>query len=198
MKSARIWVTMLMSVLLQPASAQSLSGFGETAELPAHRTLMAHRAEAKLTPFVSDGCSGGMSDIWTATAAQFPAWAENQGEKPPWEACCVAHDRLYHAANGATEAGQSYDARLRADEELRACVLSQSAQDRDTLAVRYGLSVETIDYTYKGIAQGMYLAVRLGGGPCSGLPWRWGYGFPDCSILRHLRPNDPAETAISE
>ena len=26
----------------------------------------------------------------------------------------------------------------------------------------------------------MYDAVRIGGMPCTGSPWRWGYGWPGC------------------
>ena len=33
---------------------------------------------------------------------------------------------------------------------------------------------------YAAIAELMYRAVRIGGIPCSGLPWRWGYGWPEC------------------
>jgi hypothetical protein len=37
-----------------------------------------------------------------------------------------------------------------------------------------------VGFIYQGIADLMYRAVRLGGIPCSGLPWRWGYGWPAC------------------
>ena len=33
---------------------------------------------------------------------------------------------------------------------------------------------------HEAVASLMYRAVRLGGIPCSGLPWRWGYGWPEC------------------
>ena len=33
---------------------------------------------------------------------------------------------------------------------------------------------------YEVIGDLMYRAVRIGGIPCSGLPWRWGYGWPEC------------------
>ena len=29
-------------------------------------------------------------------------------------------------------------------------------------------------------AELMFYAVRIGGGPCSGLAWRWGHGWPPC------------------
>ena len=44
----------------------------------------------------------------------------------------------------------------------------------------YGLSAGMVDLLYAGIAGAMYRAVRLGGVPCSALPWRWGYGWPEC------------------
>ena len=28
----------------------------------------------------------------------------------------------------------------------------------------------------------MFIAVRIGGGPCTGLAWRWGHGWPPCSL----------------
>jgi len=34
---------------------------------------------------------------------------------------------------------------------------------------------------YESIAESMYTAVRLGGMPCTGLAWRWGYGWPACN-----------------
>ncbi|MFK7882336.1 hypothetical protein [Roseobacter sp.] len=163
--------------------AQTTQNLSEMTEMPAHRTFVTHSADAELAPFTTDGCSGGMSDVWAVTAAQFPQWAESQGEVPPWQECCVTHDRAYHNAGGKKEATQSFKARLKADEDLRSCVLAQGARDRETLVIAYGISEDTLDFFYGGIAQGMYFAVRLGGVPCSGLPWRWGYGFPNCSVL---------------
>ena len=32
-------------------------------------------------------------------------------------------------------------------------------------------------------SEAMFLAVRFGGGPCSGLPWRWGFGYLGCTIF---------------
>lgn len=104
--------------------------------------------DAPLTPFASDGCSGGLSTVWTALA-----------EDLPFEACCITHDRVYHAGGAETTARAGYDARLRADIALQACVAETGGQV---------------------IADAMYQAVRLGGQPCSGLSWRWGYGRAGC------------------
>jgi hypothetical protein len=40
-----------------------------------------------------------------------------------------------------------------------------------------------VDEAYAAIADAIFAAVRLGGAPCSGLSWRWGYGFPNCLRL---------------
>ena len=120
-----------------------------------------------------------------AAAPAFPALAEAHEDTPPWERCCETHDRAYHAAGGAKEPHESYDLRLAADEALKVCVLETGRLRATDLATRYGLSEEQIGNAYKAIANTMFDAVRAGGLPCSGLSWRWGYGYPPCS-----RPED--------
>ena len=44
----------------------------------------------------------------------------------------------------------------------------------------YGLRRDEVTLLYRGIADVMYRAVRLGGTTCTRLPWRWGFGWPDC------------------
>jgi hypothetical protein len=146
------------------------------AELPAHRALAAARAASgdALAPFETDGCSGGMSMVWGFVAERFPAFAAAQGDRPPWEACCVAHDRLYHAAGADPDPAASFDARLEADEALRSCVLETVGD------AAFGLPPEAARPAAAATAEAMFLAVRLGGGPCTGLPWRWGYGRAAC------------------
>ena len=46
-------------------------------------------------PFTTDGCSGGLSAAWQSSARLFPGFAGTWGDSPPWEDCCVAHDRAY-------------------------------------------------------------------------------------------------------
>jgi hypothetical protein len=133
-----------------------------------------------LAPFETDGCSGGMSWSWRFVAEVLPDFAAAQGAEPPWEACCVAHDRAYHDAGGTTEAEASHAARLAADEALRACVSAPAAADVAALAARYDVPADRVLAAHDFIAISMFNAVRLGGGPCSGLPWRWGYGYPGC------------------
>jgi len=153
-------------------------------EMPAHRLLMATLGEGprQPAPFVTDGCSGGMSAIWAIVSELFPAFAGSHGALPPWEGCCVTHDRAYHDAGGARDAGESYDARLVADEALRLCVRQTGRERAPGIAAHYGLSEAEVEAAYGMIADAMFEAVRAGGGPCTGLPWRWGYGFPQCLL----------------
>jgi hypothetical protein len=58
--------------------------------------------------FVSDGCSGGMS----------AAWRFFLNSPPPWEGCCVEHDRRYWAGGTAAQ-------RREVDAQLLACVAAK-------------------------------------------------------------------------
>lgn len=152
-------------------------------ELHHHEDLLALQAstESTLVTFTTDGCSGGLSVGWEYLAGQVDDIREQHGTRPPWEDCCTAHDRLYHAgiAIDAT-AEESFEARKRADRALQACVLETGDTRTLELSEEYDLSPETIHSLYETIAGLMYRAVRIGGTPCSGLPWRWGYGWPEC------------------
>ncbi|SDC69207.1 hypothetical protein [Ruegeria marina] len=172
--------SLLVAALLAaaPATAQDI---GRAIELPAHRSLMQTRTESALAPFTTDGCSGGLSAGWTLVAGTFPDFAAAQGDVPPWEACCIIHDRAYHDAGAAENAEDSYEARLQADDDLRACVRETGESHLDELSTRYDTTPETVRRAYGTIADAMHMAVRFGGGPCSGLPWRWGYGYPQCT-----------------
>lgn len=170
-------LALLLCGLASPVAAQDL---GRTVELPAHRALMDTVAHSDLAPFETDGCSGGLSSSWELVADTFPSFAEAVAENPPWEACCVTHDRAYHDAGGADDAGQSYDARLQADRALQACVVQNGEDQMQALIDQYDVSEDTVLAAYRNIAGAMYLAVRFGGGPCSGLPWRWGFGYGHC------------------
>lgn len=152
-------------------------------ELGRHERLLAAQTApgAVLTDFVSDGCSGGLSSVWRLASAAVPALAQRHGEHPPWESCCIAHDKQYHAGapNGA-DAMKSFQSRRQVDEELRQCVRKTGADRADALAAEYGIGRDEVALIYSGIADVMYRAVRLGGAPCSGLSWRWGFGWPNC------------------
>jgi hypothetical protein len=169
-----------------PAGAQTeettLQSLKRGIETPAHRALMSVIDEAKGVPseFVTDGCSGGLSSTWTVVADLFPDFREAQGSSPPWEACCVVHDLSYHNAGGATGADESFALRLLADEALRQCVIDEGAGRAAAIAVEYNVTEAQVGLAYQAIADAMFNAVRFGGGPCSGLPWRWGFGYPGC------------------
>jgi hypothetical protein len=137
--------------------------------------------DAALAEFTTDGCSGGLSVGWDYVAQQLGFFRERHGTQPPWESCCVEHDRSYHTGGGAgLTASQSFSAREQADDELRACVLGTAAERGGSLRTDYGLRDEQVTVLYEIIADSMHLAVRLGGMPCTGLSWRWGYGWPQC------------------
>jgi hypothetical protein len=170
----------------QTAAAQEAqSRFGalqQTFELPAHRGLMdkIESVGGALAPFTTDGCSGGLSSTWSVVADIFPGFAEAHEGLPPWEDCCVAHDRQYHHAGAASTPESSFGARLEADETLRACVVSGGAARLSDLATRYEVTEDQVRLAYNAIGDAMFNAVRFGGAPCSGLSWRWGYGYPNC------------------
>lgn len=170
-------LAIVISLGALPASAQE---FVRRMELPAHQALMAVQETSALRPFESDGCSGGLSSSWELVSDTFPDFERSFSGAPPWEECCVAHDRSYHGAEGATEENQSFEARLAADRALRACVIATGREQEEYLIQRFDTTPETVKQAYATIAGAMYLAVRFGGGPCSGLPWRWGFGYPAC------------------
>lgn len=161
------------------------TGWIAQAELKAHERLMDLRNDPtqSLNKFTTDGCSGGLSATWSAIAGLFPEFDELHMSKPPWESCCVTHDRSYHSAENARASQESYLSRLKADEVLRHCVRETAETRRDALKRDYGMSDARVDQAYDMIAASMFDAVRVGGGPCSGLPWRWGYGWPHCGLF---------------
>ncbi|MBJ01205.1 MAG: hypothetical protein CME67_08230 [Halobacteriovoraceae bacterium] len=69
--------------------------------------------------------------------------------KTEWFHCCFAHDIVYWIGGTSEE-------RLNSDLELEACVENSSNSTN---------------------AYMMYLGVRFGGRPDTGLPWRWAYGY---------------------
>jgi hypothetical protein len=103
------------------------------------------------------------------------------GTKPPWESCCVDHDRTYHSGGvRSANVDRSFEARRKADLTLKACVIDTGKQRAPELIKEYNLSAAELEHLYNGIANLMYGAVRIGGMPCTDLPWRWGYGWPKC------------------
>lgn len=130
----------------------------------------------EITPFTTDGCSGGLSDSWAYFAGVFPKFVAHFGERPPWETCCVAHDKLYW--QGETE--QGFDKRQDADLALKHCVIAVGEDLAPALSERYGLTPPEVLLAFKVTGELMYRAVRVGGKPCTPFPWRWGYGWLPC------------------
>ncbi len=183
MASALVFLVMLV-LGASGASDPAVDGLERRLEMARHVRLMKVKNDpaSSLAAFTTDGCSGGMSVGWEYFARQVPAFAKRHGNSPPWEDCCVAHDRLYHQAGGrGLSAWESFEARKSADQGLKVCVANTSVSRLAELNRDYGLSEQEIKTLYKVIADLIYSAVRAGGMPCTGLSWRWGYGWPECS-----------------
>jgi len=134
------------------------------------------RGEQQLKPFTTDGCSGGLSIGWQYLAKHFSTFALKYGKSPPWEYCCVSHDKIYW--KGAVANG--YRKRKRADQRLRQCIIQHGQKNSVKYATQTGKTEHEIEESFKRIANLMYNSVRLGGRPCSPFHWRWGYGWPLC------------------
>lgn len=144
------------------------------------------RPENSVAPFTTDGCSGGMSDGWQYLSDLFPSFNNRYGNKPPWESCCITHDRAYW--QGETING--YMKRKQADHDLRTCVVETGKSVSEELANKQKVSVEEVERSFEMAAELMYRAVRVGGKPCSRLPWRWGYGWPHCPLYIDDNPDE--------
>ena len=179
-------VLLSLSMAAAQDAAQSLALVDDLElriEIGQHERLIKRRTKdgATLSAFASDGCSGNLSTGWELVSKSLPAVAKHHGDRPPWEGCCVAHDRLYHEGGAANlDAKGSFAARRAADEQLRQCVVKTGEDRLDALSADYNLSRDEISRIYRTIADVIYRAVRLGGGPCTGLAWRWGFGWPQC------------------
>ncbi len=134
--------------------------------------------KSKKVKFVSDGCSGGLSAGWNSFADAFPDFKQHFGERPPWEYCCTSHDKDYW--QGETEDG--FNKRLKSDRILRQCVKDWGKNNSKRLAEKFNQSQATIESQVNATAELMYQTIRIGGKPCSFLPWRWGFGWPHCAL----------------
>jgi hypothetical protein len=129
--------------------------------------------------FTTDGCSGGMSEAWVFLAQALPKFTNKFGARPVWEDCCVTHDRVYW--RGETTDG--FGKRMQADRMLRSCVQAYGPRLAPELAARHRMAEQTVKSIFNVAGEMMYQAVRAGGKPCTFLPWRWGYGWPQCPLL---------------
>ena len=167
---------LLMTSLVQ-AQSWTDEGAREFEELRL-RQLQTVQDAGTIAAFSSDGCSGGQSKRWGFLAQALPEFGNRFGNNPPWESCCVAHDKVYWSGSAA----EGYTKRKRADEELRQCVIATGTELTPTISSEYALSEQKVQQAFLVAADLMYRAVRLGGQPCSLLPWRWGYGFDNCAF----------------
>ena len=185
----------ILLLVLGIAADNSLSDHGQTAsptvdamerslETSRHEQLLARitKNDTVMNKFTTDGCSGGLSAGWEQMAARFPEFAVQYGTLPPWQECCVIHDQKYHVGGaGGLSATESFEQRKAADLALKACVVKTGMQRSDILRDIHGLSENEVSNLYEIVSELMYRAVRVGGIPCTDLPWRWGYGWPLCS-----------------
>lgn len=145
--------------------------------------------QTEIVPFTTDGCSGGMSDAWTWLAEILPPFATKFGNQPPWQDCCVEHDKDYW--RGDTQDG--FEKRRQSDLQLRRCVSDTGQRMKEELAEEFSLPPDTIAWAFDQAAMHMYGAVRLGGGPCTIFAWRWGYGWPLCPLVPREEPQPVAK-----
>lgn len=167
----------------QRESSSTIESLERKLELGKHQQLAEKKSipGTVLTEFTTDGCSGGLSVGWVYLADKIKHVQSVHGAHPPWESCCIEHDKLYHIAGvRGTTAIDSFVLRKEADSALKMCVLQTGVDRTPELSAEYNLSAEEIEFLYGAISSLMYHAVRIGGVPCSGLPWRWGYGWPKC------------------
>ncbi|HEY9052613.1 MAG TPA: phosphatase domain-containing protein [Gammaproteobacteria bacterium] len=177
----RIFFILLCALIFTPvlkAESWLEEGFREIEELRL-RQLQTVQKENDIKPFTTDGCSGFQSQNWELLAKTLSGFEKQFGDKPPWESCCVTHDKVYWRGSVV----EGYQKRKHADEGLRKCVVNTGEKLASQLSVKYSVSEDSIRQVFSITADLMYQAVRLGGQPCSLLPWRWGYGWASCAFV---------------
>lgn len=180
-KACYLFCILILTVILitPPVMAQSWDDEAarEFEELRLQQ-LQTVQKRSEIAPFTTDGCSGNQSETWEFLAQRLPGFEQQFGDKPPWESCCVTHDKVYW--RGVVVDG--YMQRKRADAELKQCVIATGDKLAPQLSQQYSTTEDNIREAFSIIAELMYRAVRFGGQPCSLLPWRWGYGWPNCAF----------------
>ncbi len=79
---------------------EALDRLERTSELDRHEQLMRciAKPDSRLSAFHTDGCSGDLSEGWESFGAMLGEFRETHGTNPPWQSCCVEHDKLYHTS----------------------------------------------------------------------------------------------------
>lgn len=170
----------------QMVSANFIEDIEKSLEEKRLQRLVVAKRGTIIRPFTTDGCSGGLSAGWEYFSDKFVSFSKQFGQQPPWQQCCVEHDKAYW--QGETRNG--YNLRLQADNQLKSCVEDTGTHlklepDRKLNIKNSGNTTddnEDIVLSFRIAAELMYRAVRLGGKPCAPFPWRWGYGWPHCSF----------------
>jgi len=143
---------------------------------------MKQLAEAKehypIDAFISDGCSGSASRGWSVAVEELSKISSEFGglyadtKTIPFEYACITHDKSYHTGEGG------YAGRLLADHTLRSDIISYGIANTKKIKERTGLRTdEEAMFLYEVVAETVYRAVRLGGTPCTGTPYAWGFGY---------------------
>ena len=132
----------------------------------------------EISEFETDGCSGNVSEAWTRIVKRMSGLSDNfanrysDARNIPFEYACIEHDLIYHKGEGG------YAARLQADNDLRSEIISYAINNVSEIMNRTGLnSEEETLFLYEKIADAVFLAVRVAGGPCSGKHYAWGFGY---------------------
>jgi hypothetical protein len=149
-----------------------------TAESNQMQQLEQTKTTHQIAPFVSDGCSGNVSKNWRIVIEQMSKTSQSfaetfaGAENIPFEYACIKHDQVYHSGEGG------YVGRLQADLQLRSEIISYGIEHAATIQTRTGLKeAEEAIFLYELLAEAIYRGVRLGGAPCTGEPYAWGYGY---------------------
>jgi hypothetical protein len=131
-----------------------------------------------ISSFVSDGCSGSVSRGWSVAVEELSKVSSRfdglyaDTKNIPFEYACIAHDESYHTGEGG------YAGRLLADHALRSEIISYGIANAEKIKDRTGLRTdEEAMFLYEVVAETVYRAVRLGGTPCTGTPYAWGFGY---------------------
>lgn len=143
---------------------------------------MKQLAEAKehypIDAFISDGCSGNASRGWSVAVEELSKISPRfdglyaDTKNIPFEYACIAHDESYHVGEGG------YAARLLADHTLRSDIIFYGITNTEKIKERTGLRTdEEAMFLYEVVAETVYRSVRLGGAPCTGTPYAWGFGY---------------------
>ena len=176
----RFWLLFVIAIsfgILYHTQLQTLT-FSTTTEQEQMEQLEAMKAVTSLSVFASDGCSGGISTSWNTAMANYDSTiglvSSNYADVTilPFESACITHDKAYHQGVGG------YTARLQADRQFRADIIEYGITNAADIQERANLaSPEHAVRLYEFIADTVYRGVRLGGAPCTGEAYAWGYGY---------------------